>query len=94
MLVVYSFAICSPGWAMLAQKIKLLAHDNKLRARCLLNLPCRFQPAGVRACAICAAAFSAIKELACTSGTCGAEVHTGILPHSGFDREQNIRQDA
>jgi hypothetical protein len=48
MLVVYSFAICSPGWAMLAKKIKLLAHDNKLRACCLLNLPCRFQPAGVR----------------------------------------------
>jgi hypothetical protein len=33
------FAVCSPGAAMLAQKIKLLAHDNKLRADCLLNLP-------------------------------------------------------
>jgi hypothetical protein len=31
---------------MLAQKIKLLAHDNKPRAACLLNLPAAFQPAG------------------------------------------------
>jgi hypothetical protein len=35
------FAFCSPSAAMLAQKIKLLAHDNKLHAGCLLNLPAR-----------------------------------------------------
>lgn len=34
-----SFAVCSPMRAMLAQKIKLLAHDNKRRTGCLLNLP-------------------------------------------------------
>ena len=87
--LLYSFAICSPGRAMLAQKIKLLAHDNKLRACCLLNLPAASSLPASGLCNLCCGIFSD-SELACTGGTCGAEVHTGILPHSGFDREQNV----
>jgi hypothetical protein len=78
---------------MVAQKIKLLAHDNKLYACCLLNLPSASSLPASGLCNLCRGIFSD-SELACTGGMCGAEVHTEILPHSGFDREQNIRQHA
>jgi hypothetical protein len=41
-----SFAIRLPNTATLAQKLKLLAHHNKSRAGCLLNLPAASRPAG------------------------------------------------
>ena len=37
--LLHSFDVCSPGRALLAQKNKLLAHDNKPHAGCLLDLP-------------------------------------------------------
>jgi hypothetical protein len=61
MFVVYSFAICSPGRTMLAQKIKLLAHDNKLRACCLLNLPAASSLPASGLCNFCCA-FSPIQN--------------------------------
>ena len=51
------FAVCSPSAAMLARKIKLLAHDNKLGAGCLLNLPA-IQPAGWEPAQLCRGNFN------------------------------------
>jgi hypothetical protein len=46
--LLYRFAVCSSDGAVLARKIKLLAHDSKPHAGCLLNLDCRFELAGFR----------------------------------------------
>ena len=62
------FAFCSPSAAMLAQKIKLLAHDNKLRTGCLLNLSAA-QPASLRNGA---AAISTLQK-GCASGACSTD---------------------
>ena len=43
---------------MLAQKIKLLAHDNKLRACCLLNLPAASSLPASGLCNLCCGIFS------------------------------------
>lgn len=76
----------------LAQKIKLLAHDNKPRAGCLLNLPAASGRPASGPCN-CAAHFQRLRIgvrwrcVNCLSTRL-------ILPHAGFDREQDIRQDA
>ncbi len=86
------FAVCSPSAAMLARNIKLLAHDNKLRAGCLLILAA-VQPAGLGPAQLCCGNFN-IPDLVCVGCACSDDCHIGIFSHPGFDREQHIRQDA
>jgi hypothetical protein len=59
---------------MLAQKIKLLAHDNKLHACCLLNLPSASSLPASGLCNLCRGIFSD-SELACTA-VCAAPKST------------------
>jgi hypothetical protein len=66
--LLYSFAICSPGRAMLAQKNQLLAHDNKPRASCLLNLK------DASSLCNCVAGIFTGSKLTCVGGACRAEL--------------------
>jgi hypothetical protein len=51
--LLHGFAVCWPRRDVLARKVKLLAHDIKPIAGCLLNPDCCFQPVRFRLRATC-----------------------------------------
>jgi hypothetical protein len=64
----------------MAQKIKFMAHDSKLSARCLLNMPVVSSLPASGSCNLCCGSFS---ELAVAVGMCGAKVQAEILRIQG-----------